>query len=66
LRVAGAYDRRHRRANLFRDLVSKGINVPKTIDPKKLVYLMYTWGWRGPVALVLVIFIIWLLSVWIG
>jgi hypothetical protein len=60
----GAYDRGVCRANCA--AWSRDANVPNTIDPKKLIYLMHKWGWRGPVALVLVIFIIWLLSVWIG
>jgi hypothetical protein len=30
--------------------------------PKKLIYLVFKWGWRGPVALALVIFGIWLFS----
>ena len=29
---------------------------------KKLIYLVFKWGWRGPVALALVIFGIWLFS----
>jgi hypothetical protein len=32
------------------------------MDPKKLIYLVFKWGWRGPVALALVIFGIWLFS----
>ena len=35
------------------------------IDPEKLIYLLFRWGWRGPVALALVIFGIWLISAWI-
>jgi hypothetical protein len=34
------------------------------INPEKLIYLLFKWGWRGPVALALVIFGIWLLSEW--
>jgi len=32
------------------------------VDPKKLIYLLVKWGWRGPAVLALVIFGIWLFS----
>ncbi|HSR77217.1 MAG TPA: hypothetical protein VLN57_11590 [Xanthobacteraceae bacterium] len=35
------------------------------IDPEKLIHLLFRWGWRGPVALALVIFGVWLISAWI-
>ncbi len=35
------------------------------IDPEKLIYLLFRWGWRGPVALALVIFGGWLISGWV-
>jgi hypothetical protein len=39
--------------------------MPPPIDPEKLIYLLFRWGWRGPVALALVIFGVWLISAWI-
>jgi hypothetical protein len=35
------------------------------MDPKKLIFWLLKWGWRGPVALALVIFGLWLYSLWI-
>jgi hypothetical protein len=35
------------------------------MDPKKLIFWLFKWGWRGPVALALVIFGLWLYSLWI-
>jgi hypothetical protein len=32
------------------------------MDPEKLIFLLFKWGWRGPVALVFVIMGIWLAS----
>ena len=32
------------------------------MDPKKLIFLLVRWGWRGPAVLALVIFGVWLFS----
>jgi hypothetical protein len=34
------------------------------MDPEKLIFWLMRWGWRGPAALALVIFCIWLYSRW--
>jgi len=39
--------------------------MPQGADPRKLIYLLFRWGWRGPVALALVIFGVWLISGWV-
>jgi len=39
---------------------------PAWMDPEKLIYLLFKWGWRGPVALAIAILCIWLFSKWIG
>jgi hypothetical protein len=36
------------------------------MNSEKLIYLLFKWGWRGPVALAIVIVGIWFASKWIG
>jgi hypothetical protein len=35
------------------------------MDPRKLIYLLFRWGWRGPLVLIAVIFGVWLYSLWV-
>jgi hypothetical protein len=35
------------------------------MDPKKLIYLLFKWGWRGPLVLAFAVFGLWLYSLWI-
>jgi len=35
------------------------------MDPKKLIFWVFSQGWRGPVALALVILALWLYSLWV-
>jgi hypothetical protein len=36
------------------------------MDPKKLIFLIMRWGWRGPVALALTVIAVWLISLAVG
>jgi hypothetical protein len=35
------------------------------MNPRKLIYLLFTWGWRVPATLAFLIFGFWLYSMWI-
>jgi hypothetical protein len=34
------------------------------MDPRKLIFWLMRWGWRGPAALAVVVVGIWLYSLW--
>jgi hypothetical protein len=34
------------------------------MDPRKLIFWLMRWGWRGPAALALVVIGVWLYSLW--
>jgi hypothetical protein len=35
------------------------------MNPRKLIFLLFTWGWRVPATLAFLIFGFWLYSMWI-
>jgi hypothetical protein len=36
------------------------------MNPEKLILLMMRWGWRGPLALAIAVFVIWVISKFAG
>jgi hypothetical protein len=47
-------------AKLVRERASR----QATMDPRKLIFWLMRWGWRGPATLALVVLGIWLYSLW--